>query len=271
LQRPQLPCCKSTATRYSASYGSGLKPNSLGILVAMNMQDACLRAPAVVEAIRNFPCPAPVVHVSLHAPTTSRVDLSSGNQVLSSVDPSDCAALHRVLHDQLRCAGSTFGIGGYGEKRSIYSRAEQYERGGEVRCIHLGVDIWVPSGEEIFSPFKATVHSFQNNEAVGDYGPTLILQHNVHGATFYTLYGHLCTASLEGKCVGQEINSGEKIGCVGSPPTNGDWPPHLHFQIMVDMLGKTGDFPGVASEKDKTVYMTICPDPNLILRSPLLE
>jgi murein DD-endopeptidase MepM/ murein hydrolase activator NlpD len=179
--------------------------------------------------------------------------------------------LHRVLQDQLLSANATVGIGGYGEKRSIYSRAEQFECAGEARCIHLGVDIWVPAGEDIFSPFKATVHSFQNNDALGDYGPTIILQHDLWGARFYTLYGHLSTASLDGKHIGQAIDYGEKIACVGAPPTNGDWPPHLHFQVIVDMLGKEGDFPGVASERERSLYMQICPDPNLILRSPLLR
>jgi murein DD-endopeptidase MepM/ murein hydrolase activator NlpD len=236
------------------------------------MDEACLRAPAVVAAIRDFGMPAPIVRVSLHAPTAVLVDLSSKNQLLSSVDPSDCAALDRVLRDQLQSAGATCGIGGYGERRSIYSRGEQFGNSdGEVRCIHLGVDVWLPSGQEIFSPFKATIHSFQNNDLPGDYGPTLILQHDLQGTTFYTLYGHLSPESLDGKAIGQAIEHGEKIACIGSPPVNGDWPPHLHFQIIVDMLGKSGDFPGVASQNEQSVYLQICPDPNLVLQSTLLR
>jgi murein DD-endopeptidase MepM/ murein hydrolase activator NlpD len=235
------------------------------------MELASLRAPAVVQAINDFVSPAAVVHISLEAPNAVRVDLSSQNQLLSAVNPSDCAALHLVLQNQLRCAGASFGIGGYGEKRSIYSRAEQYTCDGEVRCIHLGIDIWVPSGEEVFSPFDATVHSFQTNDAPGDYGPTIILEHVLCGTKFYTLFGHLSAASLDDKYIGQKILHGERIAFVGSPPTNGDWPPHLHFQVIVDMLGKEGDFPGVASEKERELFLRICPDPNLILRSSLLR
>jgi murein DD-endopeptidase MepM/ murein hydrolase activator NlpD len=238
--------------------------------IAAHMEDACRKAPAVIAAIKHFDRPAPVVSVSLQAPATMLVDLSARNEALSRVDPSDCAALQRVLQEQLAAAGATYGVGGYGEKRSIYSRAEQYECAGGARCVHLGVDIWLPSGEDIFSPFKATVHSLQNNDAVGDYGPTIILQHELQGVTFFTLYGHVSAASLDGKHVGQEIEIGEKIASVGAPPSNGDWPPHVHFQVMADMLGKTGDFPGVASERERGVYMQICPDPNLILRCPLL-
>ena len=235
------------------------------------MELASLRAPAVVQAINDFVSPAPVVSVSLEAPAAVRVDLSSQNQLLLSVDPSDCAALHTHLQGQLQSAGATVGIGGYGEKRSIYSRAEQYKCAGEVRCIHLGIDIWVPSGEDVFSPFDATVHSFQNNAVTGDYGPTIILEHDLGGARFYTLFGHLSTASLEGKHIGQRISCGERIASVGSPPSNGDWPAHLHFQVIVDTLGKAGDFPGVASEAEREMYMLICPDPNLVLRSTLLR
>jgi murein DD-endopeptidase MepM/ murein hydrolase activator NlpD len=241
------------------------------VLNAESMEKACLRAPAVVKAITDFDLPDQVVHVSLQAPAALQVDLSDQNQELLSVDPSDCAALHRVLQRQLRSCGATVGIGGYGEKRSVYSRAEQYERDGEVRCVHLGIDIWVSSGEEIFSPFDATVHSFQNNDALGDYGPTIILEHDLQGTRFFTLYGHLSAASLDGKLVGQRVHSGEKFASVGAPPSNGDWPPHLHFQVIVDMLGKQGDFPGVASEKERSIYMQLCPNPNLILRSPLLR
>ena len=275
MKAARLQRCGDTASRrIRSSSNEGCQPVlQLPVPVAprIEMEGACQRAAAVVAAIRDFNVPAPIVHVSLQAPAAFLVDLSSQNRLLSSVDPSDCAALDRVLRDQLQSAGATFGIGGYGERRSIYSRGEQFEHAGEVRCIHLGVDLWLPSGQEIFAPFKATVHSFQNNDLPGDYGPTIILQHEIQSTTFYTLYGHLSAASLDGKAVGQAIEYGEKIACVGSPPVNGDWPPHLHFQIIVDMLGKNGDFPGVASEKEASAYMQICPDPNLVLRSPLLR
>jgi murein DD-endopeptidase MepM/ murein hydrolase activator NlpD len=114
------------------------------------------------------------------------------------------------------------------------------------------------------------VHSAQDNALFGDYGPTVILTHELDGATFHTLYGHLSRESLAGKEPGAVIKRGERIGTFGAPPINGDWPPHLHFQIIVDMLGKVGDYPGVAAESQRELYLTLCPDANLILRSPLV-
>ena len=57
---------------------------------------------------------------------------------------------------------------------------------------------------------------------------------------------------------------------VGPFPENGDWPPHLHFQLMWDLMGNFGDFPGVCSKRDMDTYQANCPDPNLILRSEVL-
>jgi hypothetical protein len=56
----------------------------------------------------------------------------------------------------------------------------------------------------------------------------------------------------------------EQFASAGPPPSNGDWPPHLHFQVTVNMIGYRGDFPGVASEIEKIQYLQLCPDPNVI-------
>ena len=56
------------------------------------------------------------------------------------------------------------------------------------------------------------------------------------GTSFYTLYGHLTVESLRAVEVGQSIQAGEQVGAIGAPPTNGDWPPHLHLQLIIDLL-----------------------------------
>src|SRR5207247_6541891 len=85
---------------------------------------------------------------------------------------------------------------------------------------------------------------------------------------FFTLYGHLSEDSLEGLYAGKLIKRGDRIASIGAPPTNGGWPPHLHFQIICDMLSKQGDFPGVAPASQRAVWLSICPNPNLILGIP---
>ncbi|MEP6913389.1 MAG: response regulator, partial [bacterium] len=55
---------------------------------------------------------------------------------------------------------------------------------------------------------------------------------------------------------------------------NGDWPPHLHFQIIEDMRVHEGDYPGVCSISERAKYLNNCPNPDLILIDgtlPLLD
>jgi murein DD-endopeptidase MepM/ murein hydrolase activator NlpD len=84
--------------------------------------------------------------------------------------------------------------------------------------------------------------------------------------TFFTLYGHLARTSLKGLKTGQLIVAGQEFCQIGPMPENGNWSPHLHFQVMLDMLGKAGDYPGVAFPDSSAVWKSICPDPWLLLR-----
>lgn len=223
----------------------------------------------VVAVIRRS-SPRNVVSLSLDSPTTAKLDLSLTNPLVAATDCQDNKEISNLLQAVLTQSGAAYGIGGYNEKRGWYARGEQFSNGEEVRSIHLGIDIWAPAGEPVYAPYDSVVHSAQDNALFGDYGPTVILTHEVEGVAFHTLYGHLSRESLPGKEPGTAIKQGQQIGTLGAPPINGDWPPHLHFQIILDMLGKVGDYPGVAAESQRELYLTLCPDPNLILRSSLL-
>ena len=63
----------------------------------------------------------------------------------------------------------------------------------------------------------------------------------------------------------------QQIATIGNKNENGQWPSHLHFQVITDMLHHKGDFPGVASVSEQKYYLTLCLDPNLILRINELE
>ncbi|MCB0000625.1 MAG: aminotransferase class III-fold pyridoxal phosphate-dependent enzyme, partial [Anaerolineales bacterium] len=113
------------------------------------------------------------------------------------------------------------------------------------------------------------IHSVANNANFHDYGPTIILEHQPpNGPRFYTLYGHLSIESLSGLQPGQPVQKGQQIATIGEYPINGDWPPHLHFQIISDLLGRQGEFLGVAAASQRAVWLSLCPDPNLILQIP---
>lgn len=166
--------------------------------------------------------------------------------------------------------------GGYGEDRSVYQRSEAFvTANNESRTVHLGIDLWVPTGTPVHAPYDGTVATAVNNNGDGNYGPTLILQHeSPNGNRWFSLYGHLLPQSLDGKAIGQTVKQGDIIGWVGESPSNGGWPPHLHFQIMEGSLGEwegTGDFPGACARSAWDMYHVWCPDPNLILRLPALQ
>ena len=57
------------------------------------------------------------------------------------------------------------------------------------------------------------------------------------------------------------IEAGEIFARIGTFEENGKWSPHLHFQIMLDMLGNRGDFPGACTPAQADIWKSICPDP----------
>jgi hypothetical protein len=101
-----------------------------------------------------------------------------------------------------------------------------------------------------------------NNEAELDYGPMVVLRHHDTSVDpFFTLYGHLGVEVLDVLKVGQAVNAGQQIATVGSPPTNGNWPPHLHFQLVLDLLDLGVDFPGVACKSEQEYWLGLSPSP----------
>lgn len=197
------------------------------------------------------------------------LDFTAANLSLESLNLRDTALFAQYVNTLIADRQALMGAGGYLENRVIYRRSTVFES-EESRCIHLGVDLWAPALSPVFAPLQGKVHSFQDNNAFGDYGPTIILEHELEGRIFYTLYGHLSRRSLQGMEEGRTIQKGEAFCELGPHPENGDWPPHLHFQLITDMEGRRGDFPGVAAPSMLEKYRQLCPNPNLILNLPQL-
>ena len=198
------------------------------------------------------------------------LDFTANNKDLDFVDLENTAKFSAYVFGEIAKSGAKIGVGGYMEHRVIYRRSEHFSSETEARCIHLGIDIWAVSETPIYAPFDGIVHSFQNNDNFGDYGPTIILEHSqdfdfTNLKKLYTLYGHLSLDSFDNLYEGKPIKAGEKFAKIGNFPINGDWPPHLHFQLMTDMLGMKGDFAGVCAISEQEKYQQICLDPNLIL------
>lgn len=178
----------------------------------------------------------------------------------------DTRAFDAVVAGMLASQHAAVGIGGYLENRVIYRRSPHFDAATEPRSLHLGVDAWVPAGTPVAAPLAATVHSLADNNNFGDYGPTVILQHELEGTIFLSLYGHLTRTDLPGLRAGQALAAGQVFAHVGPHPENGDWPPHLHFQLIADLQGCRGDFPGVAAPSERAYWAALCPDPMLVLK-----
>ena len=193
----------------------------------------------------------------LSATTTDQMDLPL----------TDSKAFEEFVENYFSVNQAKVAYGGYLEHRNLYKRSTVFKDIDiEERNIHIGLDLWIKAGTAVLAALDGVIHSFQNNLSLGDYGPALILEHEIEGETFYTLYGHLSLESLQGKAEGQKVSKGEVIGTLGAPPVNGDYAPHLHFQIIKDLQGKKGDYPGVCAKSDLDFYKKNCPDPNLLLK-----
>ncbi|GAB3541048.1 peptidoglycan DD-metalloendopeptidase family protein [Spirosoma fluminis] len=198
-------------------------------------------------------------------------DFSAANPDLATLDLTNTATFTDYIVGKLRAAGAKVGVGGYNEHRVIYRRSPHFQQTtADPREIHLGIDLWAEAGTPVFAPLAGVVQSFHDNANFGDYGPTIILEHRVNDKPLFSLYGHLTRSSLSGLYEGKEVKPGQKIAEIGPYPENGDWPPHLHFQLMTDMLGMKGDFPGVCSLADRDKFLAICPNPNTLLGIPNL-
>jgi 4-aminobutyrate aminotransferase-like enzyme/Ser/Thr protein kinase RdoA (MazF antagonist) len=164
--------------------------------------------------------------------------------------------------------------GGYMEPRALYE-TDAYGRmgnqGRENRTIHLGIDFWLPAGTTVHALFDGEVVISVNNERPREYGGLIILKHRIDTLVFHTLHGHLALDSVRRYRKGDRIRKGDLVGLIGTYPENGNWVPHLHFQLMLSLLDYRDDFPGVAYPGEMKVWKSICPDPNLLFRLGGLE
>src|SRR5665647_746869 len=160
----------------------------------------------------------PVVQFNPAKEKLIQFDFTEKNIALQKINLADTEMFCKYINDLLQNAQSKFGIGGYNELRTLYSRStlfnndkDQNSVEEEPRRLHLGIDIWGNEGTEIFAPMKGTVHSFAFNDNFGDYGATIILKHQLEDISFYTLYGHLSLADLQNIKKGDCISRGQQF------------------------------------------------------------
>lgn len=211
--------------------------------------------------------PAKVIDSSINFDQYVPLDLSITNQELVNSKPENAAEFEQFISAYLERNNANVAYGGYIEGRTLYQRSTIFKNDSiPERNIHIGLDLWTKAETAVLAPLDGKVHSFKNNVGLGDYGPTIILEHEIENEIFYTLYGHLSLESIENLSVGTFFSKGEKIGALGNSTVNGDYAPHVHFQIIKNIESYSGDYPGVCNTNDLNFYIENCPDPNLLLK-----
>lgn len=196
------------------------------------------------------------------------IDLSENNPDLKTFNTEASQEWETFINTYCEKHQAKIPYGGYSEKRNLYQRSNYFNDTNEnsERNIHLGLDLWLNAESSIYAPLDGKIHSFANNTNFGDYGPTIILEHCIQNTQFYTLYGHLSLNSLANLKVGQLVQANERLATLGNSSVNGDYAPHLHFQIIKNLQGFEGDYPGVCSQDDLEFYLENCPNPDLLLK-----
>jgi len=201
----------------------------------------------------------PIMGSDSASKTFLSIDLSVSNPQLPS--KIDYDTLSDYIDDYLIEHHAHYAIGGYLEQRNLYGLSDHFTT-GERRDIHLGIDIWAPTGHPIYAPVDGVIHSYAYNDLHLDYGYAIIVQHESSNGTFHALYGHLSSEYFDRWQVGQKITQGTPFASLGDRTENGGWLPHLHLQVVRDMGDWRGDYPGVCAQSDLDYYKENCPDPS---------
>ena len=201
---------------------------------------------------------APLFSKSLNSNNSVEIDLSIQSELLRTLD-NNMNGLDLQISEYLDFHNADYAYGGYLEKRNLYKRVNHFA--SDERNIHLGIDVWSKNLELIHAPLDAEVILSHWHEIAGDYGGVIILRHSINDELIHSLYGHLSKESIHLNKKGNIIPKGEKFATLGEPKENGNWPIHLHFQLIKQDSIEGNNFPGVCSAQDLELYQSICPNP----------
>ncbi len=208
-----------------------------------------------------------VIDSSIETGDYVALNLSKSNVDLLSFNCDNVQEFENYIESYLQKNNAKVAFGGYNEVRSLYKRSSIFKLETQLeRNIHIGLDLWIKAETQVLAAIDGRIHSFKNNLGLGNYGPTIILEHEIENLVFYTLYGHLSEKSILTLKIGNEFKKGMPIATLGNDLVNGNYAPHLHFQIIENLENNFGDYPGVCNSDDLEFYLNNCPDPNLLLK-----
>ena len=257
---------------------------ALEVMLAINprealyrLRDACGYDPhpdaARVRAHLAASAAAPLLGTGWEGLRLFALDLSVGSNLFGAGDVTASPERFDVLiRRDVGGDPNAVAVGGYAEARLLYTATEfmtSADPAAERRTVHLGTDVWTHAGTAIHAPRAGRVLRINDNDAPLDYGPMMILEHaTAEGVPFYSLYGHLAPETLSHLSEGEAVAAGDVIGWIGAPPRNGNWAPHVHTQLILDLLDRDVDYPGVAVPSQRSAWLGLSPDPALLLGLP---
>lgn len=227
--------------------------------------------PAVRRWLQSPDCnPADILDQPLR--TMGRIVVSLADGAPLTTFGTDADAAWNWLEQQMQLSDASVAIGRYDEDRSCYDGEQFRTDAPEARSVHLGIDLFIGQDTPLHAMLPGSVETVVDNAAPYDYGPTVILRHHTpDGVPFWVLYGHLSRRTLATVRAGQSVLAGDVVAYVGDPTVNGGWAPHVHVQVITDLmahpdLGPDGNFEGAGEPSRMHLWRSIAPDANLLLR-----
>src|SRR5207253_11490429 len=82
-----------------------------------------------------------------------QMNFTATNTELNETILEDSDRFTSYIKQKIQTAGALYGIGGYAEYRSFYSRSSVFNNapGAEPRRLHLGIDIWGDAGTPVYA------------------------------------------------------------------------------------------------------------------------
>ena len=224
----------------------------------------------IVSWLQSADCrPAAVLPLDLRRAGRVVISLADGAPATRFTDPVESWDWMRAQMDAVEAAVV---VGRYDEDRSCYAGEQFHTDAPEPRSVHTGIDLFIGEGTTVHAMLPGTVETVVDNDMAYDYGPTVVLRHLTgDGTPFWVLYGHLSRATLTFVRQGQQVAAGDVVGFIGDHTVNGGWAPHVHVQIMTDLMadpevGFDGNFEGAGEPSRMAIWKSIVPDANLLIR-----
>ncbi len=200
------------------------------------------------------------------------VPLDRGSLALLPLGADRDAGTGRAFREALQSALTLIkgvAVGRYGEDRSIYDAPAG--DGAERRTIHHAIDLYAPAGTPVLAPLPGRIAMIGNDTSTDGFGGILVLEHESGTPhRFWTFYGHLAPASLADKSVGAAVDQGAALAVLGVPEENGNWPPHLHIQLMTALcFDRAEAIIGLSLRSQWDLWESIFPNPNALLGLPV--